>query len=69
VDIPSVFGLINAGIQILVREILISGVQQVDQFEIGSICHLVNDSLAVLCHSSIVTTKIGSWANIRAGFP
>jgi len=51
VDIPLVFGLVNAGVQILVGEIRIFGVQQVDQFEIGSMCHLINDSLEGLCNS------------------
>jgi len=51
VDIPSVFRRINTVVQILVGETNIYGVQQVDQFEIGSMCHLVDDSLEGLCHS------------------
>jgi hypothetical protein len=51
VDIPSVFRLINTGIQILVGEICIFSVQQADLFEFGSMCHLVDDSLKGLCHS------------------
>jgi len=50
VEIPSVFRLINTGIQILVCEIRIFGVQQDDKFEIGAMCHLINDSLEGLCH-------------------
>jgi hypothetical protein len=49
-DIPSVFLLVNAGIQIPVRAIGIFSVQQVDQFKICSMCHLVVDSLEGLCH-------------------
>jgi len=51
VDIPSVFRLVNTGVEILVGEIRIFGVQQVDQFEFGSMCHLVDDGLKGLCHS------------------
>jgi len=51
VDIPLVFGLVNTGVQFLVGEIRIFGLQQVDQFEIGSMCHLIDDSLESLCHS------------------
>jgi len=51
VDIPSDFRLINTGIQILVGEIRIDGGQPVDEFEIGSICHLVDDSLEGLFDS------------------
>jgi len=51
VDIGSVFQLIKAAVQILMGVIPIFGVQQVDKFEIGSMCHLVDDSLEGLCHS------------------
>jgi len=49
-DIPSVIRLINTAVQILVGEIGIFSMQHVDQFEIGSLCHLVNDNLDGLCH-------------------
>jgi len=45
------FRLVYAGVQILVGEIRIFGVEQVAQFEIGSMCHLVDDSLERLCKS------------------
>jgi len=70
VDIPSVFRLINTGVPILVGEIGIFGVQPVDEFEIGSVCH--ESSMTVLKVSAtpgILTTKIGSWANTSAGCP
>jgi len=51
VDIPSVFRLINTGVQLLMGEIRIFGVQQVDEFEIGSMCHLIDNSFERLCHS------------------
>jgi hypothetical protein len=51
VDIPSVFGLVNTGVQILVREIRIFRVQQVNEFEISSICHLVDVTLERLCNT------------------
>jgi len=51
VDIPSVFCPVNTGVQILVGEICIVHVLQVHQFEIGSLCHLVDDTLECLCHS------------------
>jgi len=51
VDIPWVFRLINTIIQILVGEICIFGIQLVDESQIGSMCHLVDDSLECLCHS------------------
>ena len=50
-DIPSDVRLVNTGVQIIVGEIRIFGVQQVDQFEIGSMCHLVDDSRESLCYS------------------
>jgi len=50
-DIPSVFRLVNTGVQILRGEICIFSVQQVDEFEICSTCHLVDDSLEGICHS------------------
>jgi len=53
VDTPSVFQLINTGVQILMGEFPIFSVKQVDQFEIGSMCHLVDDSLQGLCHSAL----------------
>jgi len=44
-DMPSVFRVINTGFQILVGHILNFCVQQVDEVEIGSICHLSDDTL------------------------
>jgi len=51
VDIPSVFWLINTGVQILVGEIGIFRMQQVYEFEFGSNCYLVNDTPECLYHS------------------
>jgi hypothetical protein len=51
VDIPPGFQLVKTGGQILVGEIHIFRLQQVNEFEITSICHLVNDTLERLCHS------------------
>jgi hypothetical protein len=51
VDIPSVCPQVNTGIQVLVREVRIVSVQQVDQFEFGSMCHLANDSPKGLFHA------------------
>jgi hypothetical protein len=50
-DIPSVFRLVNTGDQIIAGEIEIFGVQQGDEFEIDSMCHLIDDSVGSLCHS------------------
>jgi hypothetical protein len=52
VDIPSVFRYVDAGVQILVGNIRIFGVQQVEKFEIGSMCHLVDGSLEGFYHPS-----------------
>ena len=51
VDIPSVFWLVNTGVQILMGEICIFGEQQVDKFEISSMCHLVHNTCEGLRHS------------------
>jgi len=51
VDIPSVFWLMNTGVQIFVGEIPILGLQHVDKFEIGSMCHLVDNTFEGLSHS------------------
>jgi hypothetical protein len=40
VDIPSVFWLNNTGVRILKGETRIFCVKSVDEFEIGSLCHL-----------------------------
>jgi hypothetical protein len=48
---PSGDQFLNTGVRILVGVICIFGCQQVEQFEIGSICYLVEDSLEGLCHS------------------
>jgi len=66
-DIPSVFRLLNSGDQILLGELRIFRVHQVNEFEIGSICQLVDYTLECLCNSGIVTTKIGSKADVSAG--
>ena len=50
-DVPLVFWLVNTGVQILVGEIHIFGVQQVDNFLIGSMCHLVDNTFEGLSHS------------------
>jgi len=50
-NIPSVFWLVNTGVKILVGEIRIFGVQYVDEFEIGSMCHLVNTTIERHRHS------------------
>jgi len=44
VDMSSIFMLVNTGVQILVGEIRIFGLEYVDQFEIGSMCHLIDDT-------------------------
>jgi hypothetical protein len=51
VDIPSGIQLITTGVRILMGEIRICAVQQVGKVEIGSMYHLVDDSIEVLCHS------------------
>jgi len=51
VDIPSVFWLAITGVQILVGESHILGVQLVDEFGIGTMCHLVDNSFEALSHS------------------
>ena len=68
-DIPSVFRLINTGVQILIGDICIFGVQQIDEFEIGSMCHLINDSLERLCHSRHYHHKDRFRADTSAGWP
>ena len=45
------FWIFKTGVQILVGEIRIFRVHQVDGFEIGSMFHLVDDTLEGLCHS------------------
>jgi len=50
VDIPLVFVLINTAVQILVGEICIFDMLQINQFEISSMCHLIDDSPEGLCH-------------------
>ena len=50
-DIPSVFRLINTAVLILVGEMFIFRVQQVAEFQIGSMCHLIDDSLEGVSHS------------------
>jgi len=51
VDILSVFRLVNTGVQIILVEIRIFRIQQVHQFEISSICYLLDDSIECLCYS------------------
>ena len=51
VDIPAVSWLVKTGVQILLGEIRIFVVQQVNQFEISSKCHLIDDTLQHLCNS------------------
>jgi len=51
VEIPVVFQLVNTDVQILMGEIGIFGKQQVHRFEIGSMPHLINESLDCLFHS------------------
>jgi hypothetical protein len=51
VDVPSVFQLVNIGVQNLLGEIRIFGMPQVDEFEIGSMCHLVDDTFEGLSHT------------------
>jgi len=50
-------------------EIRIFGIQQVDQFEISSMWHLVDDCLQRLSTPGIVTSRIGSTADTSAGWP
>jgi len=50
-DITLVIRLINPGVQLLLGKIGVRRVQQVEEFQICSICHLINDSLEGLCHS------------------
>jgi hypothetical protein len=45
VDLPSVFQLVMTGLMIVVGEMCIESLQQVGKFEIGSMCHQVDDSL------------------------
>jgi hypothetical protein len=52
VDNRSVFWLINTGVQILVGKILNFGVQQVHEIEIGSMCHLVDNTFEGLSDSA-----------------
>lgn len=51
VDIPSGFCLINTGVQFLVGHNFIFGVQQVNEFQIGSICQLVDETCESHCSS------------------
>ena len=51
VEFQLIFRLINASVQILVCDIRIFSMPQVDLFEFGSMCLLVNDSVEYLCHS------------------
>jgi len=51
VDDLSDFCLLKTGVQIVVGESRIVGVQQVDLFEIGPMYHLVDDILEGVCHS------------------
>jgi len=51
-DIPSVFGVMKTGVQILMVEIHIFGVQQVNDYEICCKCHLVDDTLECRCNCS-----------------
>jgi len=51
VDISKDFQLTNASVQIHVAEIHIFHVQQVNQFEIGSIRHFVGDTIESLWHA------------------
>jgi len=51
VHIPSVLRLVNTGIQILVDKICIFVMEHVGQFEISSMCHLVDDTLESPSHS------------------
>jgi len=69
VDIPSVLRLVDAGVQILVGEIRIFGVQQVDEFEIGSMCHHVNDSLESFCHSGHCDYQDWFMGQYKCGMP
>ena len=50
-DIPSVFRPVKTGVQIRVGEISIFRVQQVYEFQIGWICHVVVDTLEHICNS------------------
>jgi len=67
VDIPSVFWLVNTGVQILMREICIFAVQSVDEFEPVPCIILSITLLKVSATPGIVTTRIGSRAEISAG--
>jgi len=51
VDIPWGFRLVNTGGQILVGKIRILVMQWVDQLEISSMCHLVDDTFPGLFHA------------------
>ena len=51
VNNPSVFRPVHTGVPILVGEICIFHVQQVNEFEIGSICYHVNDTFECLSNS------------------
>jgi hypothetical protein len=51
VDIQFVFGLVNTGVQILVGKIRIFGVQRIDKFDIGSMCHVIKNTFEGLSHS------------------
>jgi hypothetical protein len=50
-DIPSVVKVVNTGIQILTGEIQIFHLHLVMQYDISSMCHLIDDSLEHQCNS------------------
>ena len=63
------FGLVNAGVQILVDEIRISVCNKLTSLKSVPCVISLMTVLKVSATPGIVTTKIGSWADIRAGSP
>jgi len=51
VFVQSLFRFVNTGVQILIGEIDIFGVEQVNEFKIVSIYHFINNNCDNLCHS------------------